>query len=354
MLFCLLAPAIFWLGIEFVLLACWFLGLSFHGERPPWLVRPHPYRLFQYIPGSTSLGRTCYHNSFGLRDRELPAPKPPGTIRLVCLGGSTTYGPWATTNTHTYPAHLERLLRERYAKSSFAVEVINAGQPLYSSLETLILFQTLLLDFSPDVVILQLSINDAFVGSKFRGFAGDFSRARHTMSPPRPALWEYSPLLTVAFAKVTGPFNPYQPNLSVTLMNLTHNRWEDGLSPAAPAQEERARESADTLERNVLSFIAVARGNGIVPVLATDTYARGGDFFDVVGTACNDRLRAVATSYTVVLVDFARDMPWDSQLFYDTCHLRDAPGTFDRKAGIFADASIRAGVIEQVAHRAQE
>lgn len=62
-------------------------------------------------------------NSLGFRDREIVIPKPAGTVRIVCIGGSTTVeGPH---NVLTYPKLLERRLREAFHTD--AIEVINCG-----------------------------------------------------------------------------------------------------------------------------------------------------------------------------------------------------------------------------------
>lgn len=51
-------------------------------------------------------------NSLGYRDREFTVKKPPGVVRIACLGGSTTVQ--GIRNEETYPALLEKLLRARF------------------------------------------------------------------------------------------------------------------------------------------------------------------------------------------------------------------------------------------------
>ncbi len=67
-----------------------------------------------------------YHlstNSQGLRAPEIE-PKPVDTLRIIALGDSVTHG-WGVEREESYPAQLERILRER----GHRVEVINAGVP---------------------------------------------------------------------------------------------------------------------------------------------------------------------------------------------------------------------------------
>lgn len=62
-------------------------------------------------------------NSLGFRSPEVAVPKPAGTFRIVCVGGSTTFEVYADANEDTWPALLERRLKTRHPR----VEVVNAG-----------------------------------------------------------------------------------------------------------------------------------------------------------------------------------------------------------------------------------
>ena len=48
-------------------------------------------------------------NSYGFRTHEFQVPKPEGMVRIICIGGSTTFA--GRTNEDTYPALLEASLR---------------------------------------------------------------------------------------------------------------------------------------------------------------------------------------------------------------------------------------------------
>src|SRR6185295_13489173 len=56
-------------------------------------------------------------NRHGFRGEEIRAEKPPGAVRIFCLGDSTTFGIWLERPGErradtSYPAELERLLVE--------------------------------------------------------------------------------------------------------------------------------------------------------------------------------------------------------------------------------------------------
>jgi hypothetical protein len=65
---------------------------------------PHPSLGFVLRPGYDSAGPCQIHvNSLGLRGPEVDPVKPPGVFRIVCLGGSTTFGTGASRDAATYP-----------------------------------------------------------------------------------------------------------------------------------------------------------------------------------------------------------------------------------------------------------
>lgn len=110
------------------------------------------------------------HNSSGFRGEELEATKPPGRLRVVCLGGSTTYGPSAQT---AYPAILENLLRQR----GVDVEVVNAGVPGWTSRESRLNFERRIEPLDPDLVIVYHGRND-LIPQAYNNFRDDYSHFR--------------------------------------------------------------------------------------------------------------------------------------------------------------------------------
>jgi hypothetical protein len=93
-------------------------------------------------------------NSLGFRGEEIPAIKAPGALRVICLGGSTTFE--GSTNDRTYPAILQDLLQREFGAR---IDVINAGMSArgsYGELEAL----DQLFELQPDVVVEHNFIND--------------------------------------------------------------------------------------------------------------------------------------------------------------------------------------------------
>src|SRR5260370_23692448 len=78
-------------------------------------------------PGVEIKGRNIWIkvNSLGFRGEEIEPQKPAGTIRIACLGASTTFCGEVSSNEATWPAQLERILQKDHP--DVKIQVINAG-----------------------------------------------------------------------------------------------------------------------------------------------------------------------------------------------------------------------------------
>ena len=94
-------------------------------------------------------------NSKGLRDKEYEYEKNSGTIRILGLGDSVTFGV-GIKEEDTFLAVLESKLNN----NSKPVEVINAGIASYTSHHEFKYFYRDLVKYDADVVILNVAIND--------------------------------------------------------------------------------------------------------------------------------------------------------------------------------------------------
>jgi len=97
-------------------------------------------------------------NSRGILGPEFAAQKPPGTIRILCLGDSCTAGDLLRSFDETYPRQLQRELRQRYPGRSF--EVVNAGVGGYSSFQGRLWLERELIDYDPDLAVIYFGWND--------------------------------------------------------------------------------------------------------------------------------------------------------------------------------------------------
>ena len=97
------------------------------------------------------------HNAAGLVGPEI-GPKAPGTVRVACLGGSTTLGAGVAIDAYAYPAVLQAMF-DLASGGQRRVEVLNAGVFGYHSLHTPLRVAELA-PLSPDVYVVMDGLND--------------------------------------------------------------------------------------------------------------------------------------------------------------------------------------------------
>jgi lysophospholipase L1-like esterase len=115
----------------------------------------------ELIPGGHTdnyVGVPVSVNRLGLRDRELDVPKPAGTVRLLGVGDSVTFG-YGVRLEDTYLKVLEARLHTR-APSGVRYEVVNAGVEecgLDAYLDSVRVLSPVL---EPDLVLVGVVLND--------------------------------------------------------------------------------------------------------------------------------------------------------------------------------------------------
>jgi len=289
------------------------------------LYRGHPFLHTAPREGmrASVLGKIVTFNSLGYRSPERSPAKPPGMRRVVCAGGSTTFDLLASRDEETWPWRLEDALRDGPAP----VEVWNAGFPGWTSLENLISLALREVDLRPDVVLLFQGINDLQAAAhipfdpQYTFHASMSATVLGLDLPPLP-LYERSVLLERLRAVVGRPLTP-----------APERHASDG------PHDQITQEGIAVFERNVRSFVAIARAHGAQVVLVTQpvriraAHANAARAIlawwipdlapQVVATELerlNDVLRTVAGATSVPLLDVARDERWDDGDFGDALH----------------------------------
>jgi len=102
-------------------------------------------------------------NSLGFRGEEFSEIKPKETYRIFLVGGSQMFGTGATSDITTIPGYLNQYIEQQ--NHAFSIEVINAGLKGVDSHKELLLLQNMIIDFSPDMVIVYDGLNDLRVGN---------------------------------------------------------------------------------------------------------------------------------------------------------------------------------------------
>ncbi len=291
------------------------------------LYEPHPYFCYALRPNAHSVGSgaNIRTNRWGFRGEDVTREKPEGAVRIVCLGGSTTFSLHASDNRHTWPAQLERILNERHAPTRF--EVLNFGTPGYCSIESFSIFALRGLDFDPDIVLIHDALND--VPAVFRDdVVSDYRHARRPYTRlgnrwlAKSALWRI-----VMLAAIRLPEQPYSG---------PYNLSKDGVR---------------TFQQHVASTAALAHAYGVEPVIVTmpDALPRGDEECRRQSTEIGlarvliESLRHLSRQQGITLVDLAATFPKDPDLFTDETHKTDEG--LERAAWMIADELEQNGVI---------
>jgi lysophospholipase L1-like esterase len=116
------------------------------------------YRPNQVIRGGFLPAGEYTINSRGYRTPEFTDQKPEGVMRVVCMGGSSTFG-WGVSDGDAYPRRLEEKLNE-FDPENRRWEVVNLGVTNYSSRQGLRLARSILDKLSPDLVLIHYSWAD--------------------------------------------------------------------------------------------------------------------------------------------------------------------------------------------------
>ena len=120
------------------------------------IYEPHPSLFWRLKPnqtGLTKVDRKPFHiNSHSTRGHDFQPNKPTGTVRMVSLGDSRTFG-WGLSDQEAYSALLETLLQKRVGADT-RIEVINAGVNAWSFPQMFAYFRHEGVNYGPDYVII--------------------------------------------------------------------------------------------------------------------------------------------------------------------------------------------------------
>jgi len=274
----------------------------------------------------TVFGRSAAVNRFGYRSPERPLTKPPGTLRVLASGGSTTFDTLAPDNAAAWPSRLE----ERLRAGGRPVEVWNAGFPGWTSQESLISLAIRDLDLSPDVALFYHAVNDLQPAShapfdpQYEAGHAAISRRALGLDLPPPS-WLDRLLVVEKLRELgSGPINP----------------WHALTAPPGSTRRDQIGEAGiATFERNARSFAALARSRGTGVLLITQPLrirqaARAADLEHLSGwypelnpeaapreiERLNDVLRKLAGEGVADLADAAREIAWTDEDFGDPIH----------------------------------
>ena len=135
-------------------------NLDFYNWQKVKRVSDQPGHPFEFIPGSRNdfyVGVPVEINSFGLRDVEVQIPKPAGTVRILVIGDSITFG-YGVRLEETYLKVLESDLNAGTSPARY--QVVNGGMDGTGLDRHYRFLQSSAPSLDPDLVIVALALND--------------------------------------------------------------------------------------------------------------------------------------------------------------------------------------------------
>lgn len=294
----------------------WRLGKS-------WPLQRGDYPYLPYVPNP----EYPEVNALGFRGKSISIEKPVDTYRVFCLGGSTTW--------NGYPVYLEEALRGAFAARDLNLEVINAGNQCWTSLESLINLITRCLPLQPDALVVYHAVNDA-VFSFSEEYAPDYTHIRKRFEKDDPLFWDYLPAALDHSAAYVGFRAIFERNVGTRGIGIT-------ITKDLRRFNSRPYQGLEPFRENLYTLISVARARGIEVFLCTQVFNREYDYrfdlqrrwADAVDDA-NEITRSFAGRWeSVHVIDVAGALTGGNEWMTDYCHFtEDGKKTL---AGFIAD-----------------
>lgn len=276
-----------------------------HGFENDALKIAHPFLILTNNPENEGV------NDLGFVDREWPRRKPENTIRIACLG--------ASTSEDGYPRMLDEKLSALFPETP--IEVMNFGVASWTMAHSLINYSLNVKYFDPDYLIVHHGANE-LKARYYPGFRTDYSHAFTPLLAPErspdDALVRY--LNSYAYLK----YRLFKAGKAQVGAGVYERIMKPSATwaPLRPDQLEPFRE-------NLLDLIVLARSRQTEVILTTQPFSRtnlswSGQWVEHMNQV-NGILREVAETKQADLIDLDRMMGSDEAYFMDPVHLhRDA------------------------------
>ncbi len=282
------------------------------------------------------------HNTSGFRANSEFGPKAAGKTRIICLGGSTTYGVSVVDNDSTYPSQLEKWLNSDVRVERWGdVEVLNLGVGGYTSHEDLLNLTTYGMPLTPDVVVIQSGVND--VAPRFYPeLHAEYAHFRKPLTAVEAGALTRVIYRSKLLILLGWQFGVIQP---LTLQSRT----QYPLPSAEEAVENMARNGVGEYTRNLSEMLDILEASNVEVWLLTGAHLFGVHFLapDEEGRLLDDAyrrgliehnevVRSIAAERGVGVVDLEHRMPMRREFFSDPIHMTEEGNLV--KARIIAEA----------------
>ncbi len=245
----------------------------------------------------------------GLRLTSWEQVKPPDVFRIFCLGGSTTYG--------GYPVILEEELTPFFAERGLRLEVVNAADLSWTTVETFINFSVRCLYYEPDAIIVYHAQNDAWpaFGVTWRH---DYAHWRKRLIENRPMPLDYMPRIADHSALYVYVRERLESQANT-------QKWVNCMMHYIPDFYNDPYHGVETYRRNIKSLVAVAGAHGVQVLLSTQVWNKDVPEKRLIAAVreVNGITRSFRGQYDhVTVVDAVEAIPGDATLMRDICHFK--------------------------------
>ncbi|HEY2386211.1 MAG TPA: GDSL-type esterase/lipase family protein [Candidatus Binatia bacterium] len=272
----------------------------------------------------TNAGATYTTDGFGFRTHLRGRWEDDAGPRIFTLGESSVFG-YGLNDDQTWPHLLEEKLRAQ--RPDPALDVVNAGNNGYTSLQTLIRFYVRVLPHKPTMVVLYLGPNDLFGTGRDRLLISDDILFSGSVAE----FWASATRGQNAYARslLFYVVQQYVPPLAAVMrpppVEETAATWTPEAHPGDELRQLLAT-IGDAYAENVRTLCLISRSKGVTPVIVTFMHDMDGRR-KVLLDHNNELLRALATEQGVALIDLAaafESLP-DKASYFFTDHYHPSP-----------------------------
>lgn len=327
---------------------------------------PHHYTLYNLRPNfSTSEGTV--HNRLGFRDhRDLHSEA--NVIRIVFIGGSTTYTIGIKENTQIFSYGLEQRLNDYYQDrlDGYRIEVINAGMGGATSAENLLRLVFFVSEISPDLVVIQHGINDVWPRCTKAQIQSDFSNYRKRWERPETLETDFFALgkpissalpltiikklafLTYLFRRVGRPITASYNDADSKVLHIYAMINQSNIILDVENAQYLTQNSPKYFERNTRYMISICRSMGSQVLLASEVHdpQKADSAWNIAIPQHNALLARIAEEEHVLFYDFANEMSTDDSYMGDEFHVNQRGS--DLKRDLFFQYFVENGIIPQL------
>lgn len=323
----------------------WLASMATRGLGDGQVYVPHHYSLYNLDP-NLSLSGGLRHNALGFRDERNFEPDD-AAVRIVFIGGSTTYTINVRDNQKIFSYGLEQRLNEAYADrlDGRHIEVINAGMGGATTAENLVRLIFFVSEVQPDLVVIQHGINDVWPRA-VSTIQSDYSNYRQRWKGPSLFDTDYSIAYTSAvwlgMQSMLGSMLLTRTKLArpAYLHVYTNRTSEKDKNP-----ENLARNDSRYYRRNLEYMVAIARQMGARALLATTPVTERLDMWQAV-VEHNRVTREVAAQEGTYFFDFSAAMTKDDENLPDGCHVSQKGS--DLKRDLYFQYFVDSGVVDRL------